>query len=171
MNTATPVTRSGALPSFPVGLPGLWLPDRMECNMGGPRSRRRRERLESSLLGERQGVIRCPRVLRLGLEFQGVDPVSRMERLLAERGLTDPEELRSLFSIPSGCRVCRPDAHLPRLDVVPGSPSAERDEALRQGLLLGLCTAVLYDPARPVLWTTASLTRAVELYEIEGFYA
>lgn len=154
-------------PSLPVGLSGLWLPDGMECNMGGPRSRKRRERLESSLLGERRGVIRCPRVVRLGLEFRDADPVNRMERLLVECGLADPEELRSLFTIPQGCRVCRPDARLPRLDV----EETDKDEALRQGLMLGLCTSVLYDPTRPILWTTASLTRAVELYDIEGFYA
>jgi hypothetical protein len=41
----------------------------------------------------------------------------------------------------------------------------------RRALLLGLCTAYQYDPARPVLWTRASLTRRVELYEPAGFYA
>ena len=45
------------------------------------------------------------------------------------------------------------------------------DSVLEQALLLGLCTAYQYDPARPVLWTRASLTRRVELYEPAGFYA
>ena len=45
------------------------------------------------------------------------------------------------------------------------------DSILEQALLLGLCTAFQYDPARPVLWTRASLTRRVELYEPAGFYA
>ena len=45
------------------------------------------------------------------------------------------------------------------------------EKILQQALLLGLCTAFHYDPARPVLWTRASLTRRVELYEPAGFYA
>jgi hypothetical protein len=38
-------------------------------------------------------------------------------------------------------------------------------------LLLGLCTPFQYDPARPVLWTRASLLRRVELYQPAEFYA
>jgi len=45
------------------------------------------------------------------------------------------------------------------------------ESILRQALLLGLCTSFQYDPSRPVLWTRASLTRRVELYEPAGFYA
>ena len=141
--------------------------ERLECNMGGPRSRTRRELLETTLLGECTGRIRCPRVLHLGLEFDDTDPVSLMENLLAELGLTHPEALRSQFFIPLECRLCRVDTQLPRLRVA----TAAREEVLWQGLLLGLCTAVLYDPARPVLWTTTSLTRTVEVYESAGFYA
>jgi hypothetical protein len=37
--------------------------------------------------------------------------------------------------------------------------------------MLGLCTAHLYDPGRPVLWTRASLKRVLELFEPGGFYA
>jgi len=48
---------------------------------------------------------------------------------------------------------------------------ATDDAILGQALLLGLCTTFQYDPARPVLWTRASLTRRVELYEPAGFYA
>ena len=44
-------------------------------------------------------------------------------------------------------------------------------EILEQALLLGLCTAQLFDPARPVLWTQASLTRGLELFDPAGFYA
>ena len=35
----------------------------------------------------------------------------------------------------------------------------------------GLCTAQLYDPARPVLWTQAALKRRLELFDPAGFYA
>ena len=48
---------------------------------------------------------------------------------------------------------------------------APDDEVLRHALLLGLCTAFQFDPARPVLWTRASLTRRVELFEPAGFYS
>ena len=44
-------------------------------------------------------------------------------------------------------------------------------EVLEQALLLGLCTAQLFDATRPVLWTHASLTRGLELFDPEGFYA
>ena len=42
---------------------------------------------------------------------------------------------------------------------------------LRNALLLGLCSAWQYDPARPVIWTRASLDRSVELYAPGRFYA
>ena len=48
---------------------------------------------------------------------------------------------------------------------------AREDAVLREALLLGLCTAWQYDPARPVIWTRASLTRHVELHDPAGFYA
>jgi hypothetical protein len=44
-------------------------------------------------------------------------------------------------------------------------------EVLRQAFLLGLCTSVRFDPARPVLWTQASLTRRLELFDVTEFYA
>ena len=37
--------------------------------------------------------------------------------------------------------------------------------------MLGLCTTQVFDPDRPVLWTTTSLTRFVELFDPRGFYA
>ena len=49
--------------------------------------------------------------------------------------------------------------------------SASDDAVLEQALLLGLCTAFQYDPARSVLWTRASLTRCVEMHDAAGFYA
>ena len=44
-------------------------------------------------------------------------------------------------------------------------------DALYQALVLGLCTTWCYDPQRPVLWTRASLTRQLELFDGRGFYA
>jgi len=136
--------------------------------MGGPMSRIRTEHLASTLLGKDEGAIRCPRVIRLGLAFAAADCVETLERLLVEAGHAGPESLRSVFSIPEKRLVCRP------LPPGAGRLSAERGnraEVLRQALMLGLCTAQLYDPARPVLWTTSSLGRGLELFDLEGFYS
>ena len=45
------------------------------------------------------------------------------------------------------------------------------DDALFQALVLGLCTPWRYDPGRPVLWTRTSLTRQLELFNGQEFYA
>lgn len=140
----------------------------LHANMGGPMSRIRTEHLASTLLGKDEGAIRCPRVIRLGLAFAAADCVETLERLLVEAGHAGPESLRSVFSIPEKRLVCRP------LPPGAGRLSAERGnraEVLRQALMLGLCTAQLYDPARPVLWTTSSLGRGLELFDLEGFYS
>jgi hypothetical protein len=76
--------------------------------------------------------------------------------------------LRERYAAPKSPLLARvvPDAH-GGVRVGQGT-----DEAiLSQALLLGLCNAWQYDPSRPVLWTRASLTRRIELYESAGFYA
>jgi hypothetical protein len=137
------------------------------CNTGGPSSRTRKERLNASLLGNDEGTIRCPRVTRLALEFGSVDPVRALHRLLRAEGLGHPEELRELFAAPQEPCICLPDSAPRKLAV----RDAEPKDVLHQALLLGLCTAHAYDPARPVLWTRTSLTRCLELFDAEGFYA
>ena len=78
------------------------------------------------------------------------------------------QRLRDRFAPPGRPYVCRAaPLDAPRLDVT----NAKAEEVLRQALLLGLCTAHRYDPLRTVLWTQASLTRALELFDAEGFYA
>jgi hypothetical protein len=83
-------------------------------------------------------------------------------------GPASPEALRGLFAVPAG-RLLAVEQSAPavRLDV----RTAARRDVLEQALLLGLCTNHLFDPARPVLWTTRSLTRALELCDPAGFYA
>jgi hypothetical protein len=132
-------------------------------------SRRRSEHIASTLLGRDDGPIRCPRSLRLGLAFpRGADPVKAVETLLRGNGYGSAEDLRDEFPIPEGRLICRPLArNAPRLAV---RDSPER-EVLEQALLLGLCTAQVFDAARPVLWTQASLTRVLELFDPAGFYA
>jgi hypothetical protein len=38
-------------------------------------------------------------------------------------------------------------------------------------MVLGLCTPFRYDPGRPLLWTRTSLTRRLELFSGQEFYA
>jgi len=149
------------------------LPDIMDgvtrryANTGGPMSRTRKERIRSSLLGSDDGVIRCPSRIRLGLRFSDTHPVSCLEAMLRDEGFRDPEELRDKYELPEVKLVCLPCANgRHRLSVFRSSPR----EVLGQALMLGLCTAQLFDPARPVLWTEASLTRSLELFDPRGFY-
>lgn len=146
----------------PRDLPRSFMPQ--YCGYKGPL---KKTRVDISLLGERIGTIHCPRVLCLGLDFGDADPVRKMESLLAARGLHEPERLRSIYITPQGCSFCRQNNEIPRLHVESANPY----DVLYQGLLLGLCTATFYDPSRIILWTTASLTRSVELFDIAGFYA
>lgn len=138
------------------------------ANSGGPASRRRTERVVASVLREHSAPLRLPRVIRAGLDFGRREPLDAVLEALARAGLDDAELLRHRYAAPVMPLLVRvvPDA---RWGVrVSG---ASDDAVLEQALLLGLCTAYQYDPARPVLWTRASLTRRVELYEPAGFYA
>lgn len=139
-----------------------------QANSGGPMSRRRTEKLVASLLRPNPYRMRLPRVLRAGLQFGTRDPLGCVLATLARAGLDDAELLRGLYPSPDRPLLCR---------LVPGAPwardvaNASDDEILAQSLLLGLCTPFQFDPARPVLWTRASLSRCVELHEPAGFYA
>ncbi len=137
------------------------------CNSGGPRSRSRTERLTASLLGNDDGAVRCPRVIRLGLDFGRKDPLAAVHALLWEHGLEHAEQLREMFKPSQDPCICRLDPKPRRLLVADADPV----EVLRQALLLGLCTTWLYDPERPVLWTRSSLSRCLELFDGRGFYA
>ena len=138
------------------------------ANSGGPMSRTRTEHIQLTLLGRDAGDIDCPLVLRLGLDFGEANPRSMLNSLLEQAGLLTPEDLRGRVELPPGPLLCRPlPESIPRLEVA----TAEPDEVLRQALLLGLCTAQRFDPERPVIWTSASLGRALELFDPRGFYA
>ena len=136
------------------------------ANSGGPSSRTRVEPVHATLLGRPNSPIRCPRMLALALDFAGADPVATVYRLLAEAGWASPDALRAAFGQGLWPMVCQPEPVLTPL-VVAGADSGE---VLRQAFLLGLCTRVRFDPERPVLWTRASLTRRLEVYEMREFY-
>lgn len=153
---------------------GLPIPPRWQwwANSGGPSSRTRIERVTSSLLGRDTGHVRCPRLYRLGLCFapdlSPTDPVNFLTQLLRSQGHRDPEALRGAFAIPAARLLAIP---LPGSEEGLDVRTAPPHQVLEQALLLGLCTRHLYDPARPVLWTSASLGRKLELFDPAGFYA
>ncbi len=177
------------LPDSLAGIPEIY------ANMGGPMSRTRSERIKSSLLGSDDGVIRCPRRICLRLDFEGdmlwnmewpsdsveelrkkrqlhalseLSPVEYLETILKDEGLRDPEELRKRYILPQGKLICGPWTNLEGSLFV---YEASNYDLLEQALMLGLCTAQMFDPGRPVLWTETSLTRAVELFDPGSFYA
>lgn len=137
------------------------------ANTGGPSSRGRRERLSSTLLGNDEGAVRCPHVLRIGLDFGRRSPLACVRELLKACGFSDEQEARHALALPQEPCICRPN---PAPSPTPVA-SLLASDALYQALVLGLCTAWCYDPRRPVLWTRASLTRQLELFDGRGFYA
>jgi len=141
---------------------------RIWANSGGPASRRRTERVLASLLRDDSAPLQLPRVIRAGLHFGKREPLGAVLEALARTGLDDAELLRERYAASATPLLVRVVPHA-RWGVQVAR--ASDDSVLEQALLLGLCTAYQYDPARPVLWTRASLTRRVELYEPAGFYA
>jgi hypothetical protein len=125
------------------------------------------ERIRSSLLGLTEGPILCPRQLCLALDFGRKNPVVTAYRLLRKAGFDDPEELRLAHAHHLDPMACSISPDLRPLEV----DTADPIEVLRQALLLGLCTGVRFDPARPVVWTQASLTRRLELFDMTEFYS
>ena len=153
--------------------PAYWLaawnedPCERQANSGGPMSRGRSERIAVTLLGNDEGAVRCPRVLRVGLDFGRRSPLACVRDLLEACGFSDEQEARHALALPREPCVCRPE---PVPSPAPVASLLAAD-ALYQALVLGLCTAWCYDPRRPVLWTRASLTRQLELFDGRGFYA
>jgi hypothetical protein len=140
----------------------------IRANSGGPASRKRTEHVCATMLRAEAREIRLPQAMRAGLLFGDRDPLDTVLECLARAGYDDAERLRQCFEAPAASLLVRvvPDARW-AVQVTCASDAA----ILEQALLLGLCTPFQYDPARPVLWTRASLTRRVELYLPAGFHA
>jgi len=95
----------------PAVFPGAGTPPPLRANMGGPMSRTRTQRVHTSLLGRDDNIIRCPRVIRIGLLFDSrIDPVAQLETLLLMERIESPEDLRQRIQIPHGRLICRPFA-------------------------------------------------------------
>jgi hypothetical protein len=154
-------------------VPWHWLPSwdadlyERAANSGGPMSRARNERISITVLGIDEGAVRCPRVLRVGLDFGRRSPLKYVRELLKTCGFADEQEAREVLALPQEVCICRPNP-APAPAPVTSLPASD---ALYQALVLGLSTACYYDPQRPVLWTRASLTRQLELFDGGGFYA
>jgi len=158
-------------PQEPLWTPGWQVEDFEElerlANSGGPMSRRRTERISVSVLGNDSGAVRCPRVLRVGIDFGRRSPLVCVRELLKQCGFATEQQARAAVALPPEACICRPD---PAPTPAPYA-SLDPEECLFQALVLGLCTPCLYDPARPLLWTRTSLTRRLELFDGRGFYA
>lgn len=135
-------------------------------NIGGPYSRGRKERLTSSLLGLETRHIRCPRVTTLALYFGGVHPVMAMEELCVQLGLDGPEGARHAVELPAARLMVHPNPAARPLSVERSDPQA----VLQTALILGLCSSTFFDPKRPVIWSTASLQKRLDLYHLGGMY-
>lgn len=146
-------------------------PDYLWCNSGGPRSRTRKEQLVSSVLGHDGRHVRCPLRRRVGIEFpEGQDPVNLIRERCLMAGFRSPEEARQSLAdrLPTQPMVAVEWAGTPEVAV---EGPTDLEALVVESLILGLCTASLYDPERPVIWTRASLTRRLELFDLGGFYA
>jgi len=139
----------------------------LEANMGGPRSRGRSQRVTATVLGDEEGPIRCSRLLRVGLNFGRKSPLNVVRDLIRACGFDDEEDARRAIVLPPLPCICRVDESLRPKPIA----SMEPDDALFQAMVLGLCTPWRYDPGRPMLWTRTSLTRRLELFSGQGFYA
>ncbi len=135
-------------------------------NMGGPMSRTRTEKIHESILANPHKPIKCPLVISLGLDFKKKPPVSTIEALLKAEGFSSPEELRAEYLTLNKTYVCHLSLSRARLPVATSPPKL----VLKQAVILGLCTATFFNPGRPILWTSASLTRCLDLYNMEDFY-
>lgn len=138
-------------------------------NTGSPMSRRRRERLHSSLLDNCEKKLRWPRQAVFMLRISpACDPVDYAYQLLEKNAYqTLQQALEAYGDLPVGLHYCH-TWQPPKMDSGP-QPVDLRDE-LRTALILGMCGRNFYAPDRPVIWTEKRLKRAVALYRPGGFY-
>ena len=157
--------RNGGLTRDPAIGPRL-------CNMGSPGTRRESERIIGALLGEpgRGGGAKLSSVMTVALKFEdGSDPVEATYEILQRAGLDSPEDLRCYTAVPEGPMICIPSDRV--VPTVHDKRLKKDFPFLTSALILGLCTATFYDPARPVIWTQTSLTRKIRLFSPGGYYA
>jgi hypothetical protein len=138
----------------------------VKCNTGGPMSRSRHFCLNSSVLGSNSGPISCPKLRTVALDFGREDPVPYVRRLLEGLGYASPEAAKAALLPRTERCICCASSETYRTRVRNTRP----ETVLEKALVLGLSTPSVFDPARPVVWTRASLTRRLALYDVRGFY-
>ena len=167
----------GAAIDFPIR-PSFW--DWLKhvlFNMGGPRSRTRRETIRSGILGDPSVSIYFPKKKRVGLIFpDGANPLQYLGEILELRGLRDPDEAKEVYDhdLPAGILFCRSVRESEKLEddgsfVNVGTSSV--DEILKTAIILCLCNKHFYDPGHSVIWTANRLQRKLTLYSVGDFYA
>jgi hypothetical protein len=135
------------------------------ANSGAPMGRLRRQPLYGDLFRDGDDFKGIHRVMRVGIIFRtGQCPLQFMLEVLQKHGFETPEQLRDAFDHPRRRLMARPHPEAAQFRSLP------IPDVLRHALILGLSTTSIYDPSRPVVWTRASLTRRLELYDPEGFY-
>jgi hypothetical protein len=135
------------------------------ANSGAPMGRLRRQPLWGDLFRDEDDFKAIPRLMRVGIIYRtGQCPLQFMLEVLQKHGFETPEALRGAFKHPCRRLMARPNPEAAQCR------SHVQPDVLQQALILGLSTTSIYDPSRPVVWTRASLTRRLELYDPEGFY-
>ena len=69
-------------------------------------SRGRSARINITLLGNDEAAVRCPRVLRVGLDFGDCSPLVYVRELLEACGFSDEQEARHALALPQEPCVC-----------------------------------------------------------------
>ena len=141
-------------------------PGGYQCNAGGPMSRLRKQELKFTLLGKGHDGLRCPRVMGAALDFDSLDPLRVVERVLKKCGFQAAEEAASVLMPRMGPCICRESELVRAIDV----RSAPPETVLRTALILGHATQFFFDPARPLVWTRSSLQRRLQLFSPSRFY-
>jgi hypothetical protein len=150
----------------PVGrIPGL----EYRFNYGSP-PKTKTTQITVTMLGNDDISIAWPQRERVGLIFKyGASPLTVIETLLKKEGFRSPEDLREEFDIPPAPLTCREvrNQSVGLVNADPGDPKA----VLRQALILGLCGPTYYDPKKAVIWTDNRLSRKLDLFQPERWYA
>lgn len=95
------------------------------------------------------------------------NPVEYIYKIMKDFGIKKEEELKEKFLIFKKKIICvssNTDNYGDR------KAMADKEEILKDALILGLSNEHIYDFNRPVIFTEANLKRTVELYDMEGFY-
>ncbi len=131
--------------------------------------------LAESLVDRTNSPCRVDRIATVALDFDSAlvaaeegDVVKVLTNFLAEHGIHTPQQARAQVDVPAA--PCAVLSHL-AVPFKEGTALTDPLEVMRTAVLLGLSTSTRYDPTRPVVWTSASLTRRIVLLDTSRFYS